>query len=290
MRGAGAFALLAALAPAGGAVRRWQALAVVLLAAAILLVGGAGWKGRSAGPRRVVAATAKAGPAAEEWPVLPGIGAAGLGWESKSWPANGAAPATGRGPFGVPAPRPGEGGGRLALPGLLASLLYASYTSALLVGNQASAAQPGEAFWLAPGVVGFLLLVMVGAIGRSDVARDAPLPMVAVAAAGGPQWAGAYAALLGLAAANAAVANARVLGEAWSPWSRGLFRARVAVTASAWMVACLGFSRLVGVVYPLLGWAWLPALLWLAVRPSRSGAGPAGPDVGGACSGRGQAV
>ncbi len=246
VRGSAALALLAAAAPGGTGTRRWQGVTVLLLTGAILLVGGAAWRHggllNQTTPGR--------------WAALPGIASVG----EAGWP--GAAPAW--------APRvlrgvEGRGGGRAPLTALTMALLYASYTSALVMGGLGPG--PGDRrapSWLGAALVGALLVVMAGALRRWEEAGRAPLPMLAVAAGWSGGAAQAYAWLLWVAAANSAVANARALAERLAALPGGPAVARAGVTLLAWASSSLGFATLVGTVYPLLGWAWLPVVLGLA--------------------------
>lgn len=167
-----------------------------------------------------------------------------------------------------------EGGWRSPgpLPALLSALPYASYSSALVAGGMAPGLPRGRGgAWGGAALVGVLLLVMTLALHRWRAALAAPLPMLAVAAAGwgaGAAW--AYGWVLWVAAANAAVANTRALGERLAGVRGNATGARTAVVLLAWVASSLGFVTLVGAIYPLLGWAWLPALV-LPGGPGLSG-------------------
>ncbi|MDI6871648.1 MAG: hypothetical protein QME79_09895, partial [Bacillota bacterium] len=162
--GAATLGALAAAVPGRAGVQRLQGATVLLLAGAILLVGGAAGARAGAGLGSV-----------ERWAFLPGIAAA----------------ETARGPLGA----------------LLAALLYASYTSALMTGGANAGGGRRPDAWPGATLVGLLLTVMVRALHCSPGAGRAPLPMLAVAAGWGAGAARAYACLLGVAAANAALAT-----------------------------------------------------------------------------------
>jgi uncharacterized membrane protein YkvI len=246
--GAAGMGALAAVVPGRAGARRIQGVTVLFLAAAILLVGGAAasrpWPGAGDG----------AGPNGR-WTALPGIAAAGLdgglGRREVLAPRKNGAPRGGR--------EAGKGSSE-PLGALLAALLYASYSSALLAGGVAGGGRRRDA-WSAAALVGILLAVMSGALLRSPAAERAALPMLAVAGSWGSGPALAYAWLLGVAAANSALATTRALGSGLAALPGGPPAARLAVALLAWAASSLGLAELVGRVYPLLGWAWLPALL-----------------------------
>ncbi|MGE5553864.1 MAG: hypothetical protein ACM3XZ_08095 [Betaproteobacteria bacterium] len=238
--GAAGLGVLAAVLPGQAGTRRTQAVTVLLLAGAILLVGGAAGARPGSGAAK-----------ADRWAALPGI----ANVEAAPWPEALAILA----PVGA---FRRESGGALPPPlaATLAAVLYASYTSALVAGGMPDEPRGGGA-WPAAALIGALLAVMVIALHRSPVVREAALPMLALAADQGARFAKAYAYLLGAAAANAAVANARALGDSLAGLLGGPTMARWVAVLLAWAASALGFARLVGTVYPLLGWAWLPALL-----------------------------
>ncbi|MGE5509408.1 MAG: hypothetical protein ACM3RP_13145 [Chitinophagales bacterium] len=236
--GSTGLAALAIVAPTGVKGRQAQGLLVGILGAAVLTVSGAAW--RWGLPPLDVRAS---------WPTLPGISSARLPTLSGVLPA-----------------WSGSAGAARPLAALTAALLYASYTSALVAGEgprERAATFKNRAYtYLGAAVIGGLLAAMSATVARWGT-LEAPLPMVAVAKGLGT-WAGVgYAWLLGIAAANSAVANAGVLSRRLAPVFGGERRARLAVTLLALAASLLGFANLVGRVYPALGWAWLPAALGL---------------------------
>lgn len=268
--GAGLLSLLAAAAPGGDALRRWQSIAVPVLAGAILLAGAAAWWGG-------VEATVPE----ERWAVLPGIGEAGPARFSGTLPAVG--PPRGGPGQEVPVPagsavRAGSpvSAGAAACEALLSALLYGSYTSALMGGaaesSRATGGRCSRGGWAGAalagaGLVGSLLAVMWAALNCCAPAMAAPLPMLALAGRWSRGAADGYAWLLGVAAANAAVANAQALADRLAGVVGGPRRARLLVVLSAFAASSFGFAGLVGRVYPLLGWAWLPVALGVVGHP-----------------------
>jgi uncharacterized membrane protein YkvI len=238
-------AALAAVLPSGVRGRRVQGGLVALLGVAVLCVSAAAWR-LGLPPLEVRA----------EWPVLPSIGSATLPGRAGDLPAGADFAAPGR-----------------PLTALMAAMLYASYTSALVEGVEARAgaadARRATSAYLAAAVIAGLLAAMSVTVARWGTI-EAPLPMLAVACGLGSGVAGLYAWLLGVAAANSAVANAGLLSRRLAAVCGGERRARLLVTLLALAASLLGFANLVGWLYPALGWAWLPAALgWWRRKPGR---------------------
>lgn len=246
--GAGLLGCLAVIAPRREGIRRWQGATVLLLAAAILAVGGSAWTRRGLAPRL-----------GERWTGLPGMADSGPVTLPPVVPAAGLP--RGRGLETV----------RQPLEAALSALLYASYASALMTGGRAPRPKDaGAASWASATLVGSLLLVMAGAVIRLEGIAGAPLPMLEVARRSGQGTARLYAWVLGVAATNSATATAASLGNRLARLLGGPGPARLFVVLSAWVASLAGLGALVGKAYPLLGWAWLPVTLGLVGCPPRA--------------------
>ena len=118
------------------------------------------------------------------------------------------------------------------------------------------------------GVGSALLILLAGSIIAALAARpDAgleELPMAVLAGDIHPLLEGGYGLLMGLGMFSAALASAVALVTqmaAAHPAIEARFRAVTAgVLAVAWLLSLLGFGNLIGIIYPIFGYAGIPFL------------------------------
>lgn len=165
-----------------------------------------------------------------------------------------------------------------------AAMLYGSYNLALTVamfGALGCDIQERREAVIA-GVGGGVILTVLSAGVLIAVASVLPegareeIPMLLAAGRLGRTAQTAYAGVIGTAMWTTAVASAYALARRLSFAGGGSgHRAALLVTGAAFPVALLGFSRLVGTLYPLIGYVGAGCLILAGARAlSRSGERP----------------
>jgi uncharacterized membrane protein YkvI len=176
----------------------------------------------------------------------------------------------------IPASAQAGGWGFLPRSWWLAALLYASYNTALFTSVFAGLGErvKSRATGLSAGLVAgscltVLLFTVVGALRlASGEAVSAAMPLLAIATGVSKYVGRCYSVILLLALFSATVANGYSLACRLGRWANWPISCAFSFGGS-WVIGQVGFSELVGLVYPVFGWLWLaaiPCLLWEHAR------------------------